>query len=506
MSDRLPRQDGEIIDRNKVINFRFEGRWHSGYEGDTVSSALWANGVHLLGRSFKYHRPRSIQSMTGHDANVMVQDGSRTNMRGDTVHITEGMNLRAVNTLGGVNRDFLHYTEKLAKMMPVGFYYKAFHTPRFLFPFYENRLRKVAGLGKINTKSKPIATPKRYDYCDVLIVGSGPAGLSAAIEAANCGLKVLVVDDQSYIGGSLGYQHQLDAGADLIAQVQAHSDIEVRTNTQASGYYADHWVALVDEDRLTKLRAAAVIVAAGVYEQSAVFYNNDLPGVMLASAAQRLLHLYGIKPFQRAVIFASNSDGYRAAIDLHKAGIDIAAIVDPHPENESADLAHLAVDAGIAVHRSYIVYEATTINKVKGVQGATLCHINSQGNINTDESINITCDGIAMSLGWAPNGPLLYQAGTKFGYAEHVEQLIPTNLPEGVFAAGRVNGVFELDDQIADGRRAGLAAAAHLEKFGGQVPEPVIHQGTPPSHPYPIFEHPKNKNFVEFTYPYIYMK
>ena len=186
---RLAPQDHEWINRDRPIRFRFEGRDYEGYDGDTLSSALWANGVRMLGRSFKYHRPRGIFSHAGHDANVMVEDRARTNLRGDTLAIADGLDVWAVNTRDSLQHDHMAIAERFSALMPVGFYYKAFHTPARLFPLYERILRKVAGLGQIRASQTTSPTPKQYDFCDLLIVGSGPAGLSAAINAAQHGVQ-----------------------------------------------------------------------------------------------------------------------------------------------------------------------------------------------------------------------------------------------------------------------------------------------------------------------------
>ena len=194
MDRRLPQRDGEWIDRTRPIEFRFEGRAYCGFAGDVLSSALWANGVRLLGRSFKYHRPRGVYSLANHDINVLVEDGRRTNMRGDVLPIEPGLDVRAVNTRGGLKRDRLRITERFSRFLPVGFYYKAFHTPRRLFPFYENQMRKVAGLGRINADNVCVPSPKDYSFCQLLVVGAGPAGLAGAIAAAEQGVDVLLVD------------------------------------------------------------------------------------------------------------------------------------------------------------------------------------------------------------------------------------------------------------------------------------------------------------------------
>lgn len=499
MSNRLAPQEGELINRSMPVSFRFEGRSYSGFLGDSITSALYAHDVRLLGRSFKYHRPRGVYSLAHHDANVMVEDAQRTNMRGDVTPIAPHLDVRAVNTTGGLEKDLLRFTGLFSKMMPVGFYYKCFHTPRKLFPFYESQLRKIAGLGRINPAAQAVATPKRYDFCDALVVGSGPAGLAAAIEAAERGLKVIVVDDMPYIGGSLRYQWHNDPAAKqtldkLIDRARA-LNLDIRTSTEAAGCYGDLWIALIDSKCLTKLRANTLIVAAGAFEQPAVFHNNDVPGVMLASAAQRLMRLYGVRPFQRGVLLAANGDGYRAALDLHGAGVNVAAIADLRPDGEPTDLAQRAADAGIPIHRGHTVYEVAGAGG--RVSAAALCRVDAQGHADAAHMIRIDCDGVAMSVGWAPNGGLLYQAGAKFTYDPAVEQFLPQRLPPGVFAAGRVNGVFDLHAQMEDGARAALAAAAYLSRYAGPVPPAVKHGGAAPSHPYPIFHHPKGKNFVD---------
>lgn len=494
---RLPPQPGEWIDRNRPVTFRFEGVSYQGYEGDVLSSALWASGVRLLGRSFKYHRPRGIYSLAGWDANVMVEDGTRTNIRGDSLAIRDGLDVRAVNTVGGLARDRLRFTEWFARFLPVGFYYKAFHTPRRLFPFYERQMRKVAGLGRINPTNRAETTPKQFDSCELLVIGAGPAGLCAAIAAAEQGVQVLLIDEQPHPGGSLTWQH---AGTqelkELLDRAAGLRNLELRSGTQAGGCYADNWIALFDEGRLTKLRARAVVVATGCIEQPAVFENNDLPGVMLGSAAQRLIHLYAVKPCERCVVLAGNSDGYSVALDLHTAGVKVAAIADLRPGGELGALRQRVAAAGIEVRPGHTVYEAIPGSGKTSITGAMLHPIDAQGDL-AGSPVRVPCDGVIMSVGWAPSGSILYQAGARFRYAAHVEQFIPATLPDGVFAAGRVNGVFDLPDQQTDGRHAGLEAARFLGRYNGSVSTMPVHAGPPPSHPYPIFAHKKKKNFID---------
>jgi sarcosine oxidase subunit alpha len=501
MDRRLAPREGEWIDRSQPIEFRFEGRSYTGLSGDVLSSALWANDVRLLGRSFKYHRPRGIYSLAGHDANVLVEDARRTNIRGDFLPLEVGLDVRSVNTMGGLEKDRLSITEKFGRFLPVGFYYKAFHTPRRLFPFYENQMRKVAGLGRINSNNDRPCSPKDYAFCDLLVVGAGPAGLSSAIAAAEQGLEVLLVDEQRRPGGCLTWQcTQNEAArqhlAGLLGAVAGFENIRVRCSTQAAGCYADHWIALVDETRLTKLRAQSMIFATGCIEQPAVFQNNDLPGVMLGSAAQRLTWLFAVKPFDRAVVLASNGDGYRVASDLHEAGVDVAAIVDLRPDGEPTQQAEDVERAGIPVHRGHCVYEALPVAGKKRIRGAVICPLDRNGRPRAESLTRIECDGIAMSVGWTPNSGLIYQAGGRFRYSEDSEQFLPHTLPAGVFVAGRANGVFDLEHQIDDGYRAGLSAAAHLGRFDGGIPAQPSHHSAF-SHPYPMIAHPGRKNFVD---------
>jgi sarcosine oxidase subunit alpha len=484
------------------MTFRFEGRSYDGYEGDVLSSALWANGVRLLGRSFKYHRPRGVFSMAGWDANVMVEDGERTNLRGDLLPIEPGLDVRAVNTQGGLARDRMRFAEWGSRFMPVGFYYKTFHRPKHWFPFFEKQLRQVAGLGRVNSKAPWRPTPKDYAFCDVAVIGAGPAGLSAALAAADQGLQVMLIDEQPRIGGSFHWQWAADSTAqqtrdDLISKVTEHEKIEIRGSTQVGSWDTDHWLALFSKTHLTKLRAKSVIVATGCFEQPAVFRQNDLPGVMLGSAALRLMHQYAVKPFERGIILAGNAEAYRLALTLHEHGIGVDAIADLRPEGEPSELASRAADAGITLHNNYAVYEAVSKQPSRGVTGAVLCPLDQASKANTDAAKYLACDGIAVSVGWMPAGGIFYQAGGRFTYCDAREQLVPNTEPEGVFAVGRMNGFFELDSQLTDGRRGALAAAAFLGAASEPVPDVPTHTGPPLSHPYPIIEHPHKKNFVE---------
>ncbi len=496
-SRRLPPITGEWIDRTTSIEFTFEGSRFTGYAGDTIASALWANKQQILGRSFKYHRPRGILSLANHDTNALMQSGQKLNVRADVTQIEPEMSISAVNTFGGVMHDRGSVLDLFSPFLPVGFYYKAFHNKR-LFPFWERLIRSIGGLGQVDFSTPHIRTPKRYDFCDVLIVGAGVAGLSAALKAGDRGCDVVIVDENANAGGSGAYQiggneSRISKTNELINAVQNHSSIRVYTETQAAAYYADHWVPLVKRDYLIKMRAKTIVIASGAYEQPAVFRNNDLPGVMLASAAQRLIYRYAIKPMNRAVIFTANADGYSAAIDLLKHGVTISAIVDlrQNPTEPPEAL------QGIPIFSGYCVYEAKPNPARDGISAVRICPINAAGVPQTQSIQTIECDGILMSTGWAPSANLLYQAGAKMRFDNHLQQFVPASLPTGIFACGRVNGVFEFEQKQRDGKRAGSEAAAHLG-LGEPDAIGVAPELESPSHDWAIVPHPKGKNFVDF--------
>ncbi|MFP4182942.1 MAG: 2Fe-2S iron-sulfur cluster-binding protein, partial [Thiohalospira sp.] len=308
MARRLPERPGEWLERDHPREFRFEGHPCVGLEGDTVTSALLANGVTTLGRSFKYHRRRGVLSAADRDINALVTDGVDPHLRADVTPLREGMDLRAVNTRGGLAADRAALLDRLGRLLPVGFYYKAFHTPRSLFPFWERLIRHLAGLGEVDPASAPARWPRSTEHCDLLVVGAGATGLAAAAGAAEGGARTVLVDENRYPGASLVDAALADPAAGerrqrLLERAEA-AGVEIRTATFAAGYYADGWVPLVGTAGLTRMRAGAVIVATGAFEQPWVFRNNDLPGVMLASAATTLAARYSVAAAERPVVLA----------------------------------------------------------------------------------------------------------------------------------------------------------------------------------------------------------
>lgn len=503
MTSRIAKKRGEWINRDKPLTFEYEGQQVQGYEGDTISSALWANGIKVLGRSFKYHRARGVLSFANHDVNALMTDGEDTNIRADVWPVSNGMDIKAVNTDGGVIKDKNKYIDYLSPFLPVGFYYKTFYKPKRMFPFWEDKIRKAAGLGEVNFSYPRNIRPKHYAHCDVLIIGAGASGMSAALAAAAEGMKVILVDENRQAGGSLSYdyageQTAADTMTSLLEAVQADKNIRMIMDAYAGGYYGDHLVPIVEKSGITKVRAKTVIMATGVFEQPPVFRYNDLPGVMLGSAAQRLVHRYAVKPFNKGVVVTANDHGYRSALDLASIGVEVVAVIDMRADGASQELTQKIKDNGIAVHKGSCIYEAVPTKDKLGVKEVVVCpYDETTAEADTSRSVTLACDGVAMSAGWAPAAQLLYQAGTKMGYNYDVEQFVPALLPEGVFAAGKVNGVFDLKARQQDGRRAAAEAVNYLGKAVEveTVNQPAVSRQ---SHPYPIVNHPKGKNFVDF--------
>ncbi|HWX35369.1 MAG TPA: 2Fe-2S iron-sulfur cluster-binding protein [Steroidobacteraceae bacterium] len=488
MMYRVEAHAAQWIDRAAPLRFSFEGREYQGYSGDTISSALAAAGVPYLARSFKYHRPRSILSFANHDSNTLFQVDGVPNVRGDVTLLREGMRVSAVNTFGGLTRDRARVLDRFAPLLPVGFYYKAFHSKRW-FPRWERMFRTLTGLGQVRPGSARQATPKRYGFCDVLVIGAGPSGVAAALAAAEAGAQVTLVEESPRLSGNGAPQALVQAAHDSPA-------ITLFPATVAAGYYADHWVALAHEERMTKMRAKALVFATGAIDTPAVFRNNDLPGVMLASGAARLLARHGVAPGRRVILVAGNLDAYVICLELSSRGVSIAAIVELRraPESDAAVSACAAL--GIPLLPGHAPYEA-----VRGpdgtVAGLTIAPLSAAGQLDASASRRIDCDAILMSVGWTAATQLFLQAGGSTRFSAELQQFVPRDLPPGIFAAGRMNGVYDLESRLADGRRAGSQAAAHAG-FGVPSSAVVARSTRCPSHPFPIIDHPRAKNFVDF--------
>jgi sarcosine oxidase, subunit alpha len=504
---RLEPQPQEWIDRSTPLNFVFEGKSYQGYRGDTISSALAAAGVPFLSRSFKYHRPRGILSFANHDSNTLFQVDGVPNVRGDVTLLREGMQVAAINTFGGLARDRARFLDRFARFLPVGFYYKAFHSRRW-FPRWENMFRALTGLGAVQLDAQRQTTPKRYGFCDVLVIGAGPTGLSAALEAAAAGARVALVDEAHRLGGASALCADDHKALEGLIEAASNSErVALFPATVAAGCYADRWVALAEPQRMTKMRAHAVVFAPGVIEQPAVFRNNDLPGVLLATGASRLIKRYGVAPGRNVAMVVANLEGYWICRELHSRGVRIAAIVDLRAareldlrgSREDEEGAAACAALGIEILRGHAPYEAFA-GADGAVAGLAVAPLDAPGRVDVRHQRRIECDAVLMSVGWAAATQLLLQAGGTTRFAEELQQFIPKDLPAGIFAAGRMNGVYDFAARLADGKRAGAQAAAHAGygSSSGASVATVPRSTRCPSHRFPVVDHPLAKNFVDF--------
>ena len=345
-ANRLAAPAGLLIDRERPVSFRFEGRGHKGFVGDTIASALAAEDRWILSRSFKYHRPRGVLTMAGQDGNTLVQVGGEPNVLADRHPVSEGIEVKGQHYKGSPERDWNTWIGLFSRFLPVGFYYRAFYKPAGIWErVWEPIVRANAGLGRADLDAVHGYHDKAYAFYDLMVVGGGPAGMEAALAGARAGAEVLLVDENPVLGGALAYARFDVDGVlgearrrELVAAVEAEAGIEVMTGALCNGWFADNWLPVIRGTRMYKVRARELVLAAGAIEQPAQFRNNDLPGVMLASAAQRLIRLYGVRPGRRAVVMTANDDGYGAALDLAEAGVEVAAVLDLRHEPPATPL------------------------------------------------------------------------------------------------------------------------------------------------------------------------
>jgi heterotetrameric sarcosine oxidase alpha subunit len=479
MSDqpnRLP--TGGRIDRSKPISFSFDGRRYTGYEGDTLASALLANDVKLVARSFKYHRPRGIFSAGPEEPNALVglRTGARAepNTRATVAELYDGLVAISQNRSPSLKYDIQAINQLIARFIPAGFYYKTFMGPfgnTKLWMFFEKFIRRAAGMGTGSHEADPDRYERRNAQCDVLVVGGGPAGLGAALTAAGTGARVILVDENPVLGGRLLKETLTingapasDWAAATAASLAGMNNVRLLTRTSAFGYYdgnvlgclehvADHYPEPPDHlprQRWWKIRAKRVVIAAGAVEQPIVFGNNDRPGIMLAGAARAYVNEFGVLPGRRAVVFTTNDDGYRTALDLTAAGATVAAIVDPRPASEST-LISRAADAGIPIR-----WNSAVVNAHGGfaLQSVDIASMQGTG------ADTLSCDLLAMSGGWQPSVHLSSQTGAKPVWDAVQGCFVPGESPRPMTSAGACAGHMDLTACLSEGFVRGAEAAA----------------------------------------------
>jgi len=448
-------QGGNAIDRSRPQAFSFDGEALQGYAGDTLASALLANGVRLVGRSFKYHRPRGIVSAGSEEPNAVLdlRHGERhdPNARATLEWLADGMQLRSIHANGTPQRDRLSYLDRLARFIPAAFYYKTFMWPRWMW--YEHAIRNLAGLGRLDPTARAPVVPRSHLQTDLCVVGAGPAGIAAAQAAARRGARVLLIDARTAIGGSLLYRAaQIEglAAPQWLAEVTRTLPalgVDVRLRTMALGLYDHNRLLLLQRcdptaadrvgEHLLEVRAGRIVLATGAVERPLLFAGNDRPGVMLADAALEYLGRYGVRCGSRAVIATGNDSAYALAHALREAGAD-CTVVDSRATSAEADCAR---GAGIDVRLDTRVVGSTGALHVTGAR--------------LDSGVTLEADLLAVAGGWTPLIHLYCHSRGKPRWNDHIGALVPDREVDGLHVVGAANGALGLAQAWQQGSLAG---------------------------------------------------
>ncbi|MDA1101160.1 MAG: sarcosine oxidase subunit alpha family protein [Proteobacteria bacterium] len=524
-SNRLT--DGGRIDRTRRLSFRFDNKTMYGYQGDTLASALLANGVRLVGRSFKYHRPRGLMAAGGEEPNglVRLRQGGRAepNVRATEIILYDGLVAESQNRWPSLEFDLGALNDRLSPLFPAGFYYKTFMWPASMWPRYEAVIRRMAGLGKAATSADPDRYEKQYAHCDVLVVGAGPSGLAAALAAKRTGARVILADEGAEFGGALlGNGQQIDGRpaiawvAGIEAELAGAENVRLLPRTVVTGYYDHNALVMLERvadhllqpgpgqprQRLWQVRAKQVVLATGALERPLVLANNDRPGVMGAAAVQTYINRYGVRPGRRAVLFTNNDGAYPVALDLARAGVAVAAVVDVRaraPIGWRGDLDRLGIE---------LMADRAVLGVVgrKAVTGVQIGKLNEAGNaVVPGLSRHIDCDLLCLSGGWSPTLHLLSQAGTSLQWDARQGCFLPGKARQAVRVVGAANADFRLQDCLNLGADAGNAAAndAGRRRRGRGPHKPLADVEPALTPPRPIWSIPGTgkgggKAFVDF--------
>ncbi|MCB1461006.1 MAG: (2Fe-2S)-binding protein, partial [Nitratireductor sp.] len=458
--------------RARTVSFTFDGRRLTALEGDTLASALLANGIHLMGRSFKYHRPRGLISAGAEEPNALVgiaRDAARTqpNVRATVQEVFDGMAAVSQNRYPSLALDVGVVNDWMGRFIPAGFYYKTFMWPAFAWKkLYEPFVRSAAGLGKAPKEADPDRYANRFAHCDLLVIGAGPAGLAAALGAARAGKKVILADENATMGGSLlastdalidGVPGRDWAGS-MVDELAALDNVTLLTRTTGFGYYAQNMVALAERvtdhlanpdsdsprERLWQVRARHVVLATGAIERQIVFADNDRPGIMLASAARMFLNHYGVTPGAKAGVYTACDSAWAAAFDLKQAGVEIVAIVDCRKDVPS-ELLSRAAELEIPVKTGHAVTKTAGRLRVKSMTVEPL-------NGSASERFEIDC--LLMSGGWTPSVHLFSQSRGKLEFDGDNGRFVPALSEQDLTCAGACNGTMTLAAALSQGASA----------------------------------------------------
>ena len=496
---------GGRIDRDRPLAFRFNGRDFGGFVGDTLASALLAAGEHLVARSYKYHRPRGILSAGAEEPNALVQlergASTQPNVRATQIELYEGLSAASQNCWPGVVFDIGAVNDLLSRVLPAGFYNKTFMWPPGAWMKYESLIRRAAGLGRAPVLPDPDRYDRMHAHCDVLVAGAGPAGLAAALAAARSGARVILADEQMETGGSLlGTRDRIDDAPAMqwVEQVSGElastHNVRVLTRTTVFAYFDHNYLGLVERigdhlppgaragrarQRLWKVRAKQVVLATGAHERPLVFRNNDLPGVMLASAARTYLNRFAVRPGERAVVVTNNDSAWDAALDLSDAGM-LVCVVEARTE-APGDLRAQAHSRGIEVLANHAVVAAHgAARRVRRVEVAAL---DGDGRGLASPLRPMDCDLVCMSGGWSPAVHLYSQSGGRVVYDAGRTCFVPGESVQAERSAGAAQGTFDLDFVLAEGREAGKSAAADAgfrRRAAARGPKVEVRRAAPP--------------------------
>ncbi len=465
---RLSPQPGEVLDRSRRFRFRWDGRDYEGFAGDTIVSALLASGVRYFSRSFKYARPRGVLTASFLDPNCTLQVGDEPNVRAAHRRLRAGMDVSPQNAWPSLRYDARVVNSALGRFLTAGFYYKTFMKPQRLWPVYSAVLARFASGGRTQPDATHGYYDKRYAHLDVVVAGSGPAGLAAAVSAARAGARVMLVEEEYEIGGHLRWGGPADLArlAELRAEVAAEPGVEVLADSVVTGRYDDNWLAILERgrpgggERLIKARAATLVVAAGLVERPFVFAGNDLPGVMLGTAVRRLINLHAVRPGSRAVVLTGNDEGDAAAADLRRVGVDVVRVAD--------------------ARRGEGISRATGRGSLRAVE-------------LTDGSRH-QVDLLVTSTGWTAPTSLLNMAANRPVWDATAARFRPgSDLPDTVLATGGIVGDGSTEELAAHGEAVGREASARAR---GDRPAPVPPLGV---HPHPALFRGPTHGFVDFS-------
>jgi methylglutamate dehydrogenase subunit C len=468
------RRAGGLVDRNRPLKFTFDGVSYAGYAGDTLASALVANGMKLVGRSFKYHRPRGIFTAGSEEPNALVELGTgarRTpNTRATTVELFDGLTAASQNRWPTLAFDVMAVNQLFAPIFVAGFYYKTFMWPvSFWEKLYEPLIRRASGLGRASGLPDPDTYETATAFCDVLVIGAGPAGLMAARTAARSGARVILCEDDFRLGGRLlAEREEVDGqpGAAFAESVEkelaASPEVRVFRRTQVFGVYdggtygaiervADHLPASpsgVSRQRMWRIVARRCVNAMGAVERPIAFADNDRPGVMMASAVRAYVNRFAAVPAHRTVVFTSSDDGWRTAHDLIAAGNEVAAVVDPRAELRET------LTAPLQRSGARLLLGSKVLKARGGSRGVSSVDVVRGGTV-----LRIEADGLAVSGGWNPQLGLTTHKGGRPRWSPELSTFVPASLPEGMITAGAVAGDYGLSACLRKGCEAGAAAA-----------------------------------------------